>query len=66
MDNYYQIQYNIYQNTNEIIENQETTTQQLIELNSNITTITSFIIVIAIILCANVIHHIVDAGWKKY
>lgn len=64
MDNYYSQQ--IYQNTNQIIENQETTNQLLTDIKTNTSTLITFIVAITIILCANVIHHIIDAGWKKY
>lgn len=63
-DNYY-IQ-KIYENTTaivgqneDIIENQNT----LIEQN---TQTQSIIFAIAILIVSNMIHHLFDAGWKKY
>lgn len=54
----------IYKNTETIIEKQEEIIIETKQINTNIQQLITSIAIILIFIGANIVHHIVDAGWK--
>ena len=61
MENYYYYQQEIYKNTNTIIEKIEEQNEKIETLNK---TISNGFMLIAVILCITMLHHLFDSWWK--